>query len=87
LFSVEPSSRTAPAEQEPNSLSTPSALKKLVVVNQWNHFDAVEKTIKKAGGNIAAIITEPIMANAAVIPPLNGYLDFLKELCEKMISY
>jgi glutamate-1-semialdehyde 2,1-aminomutase len=83
LFSVEPSSRTAPAQQEPDSLGIPSALKKLLIINQWNDFHSVEKTIKKAGDNIAAIITEPIMANAAVIPPLKGYLDFLREICEK----
>jgi len=29
---------------------------------------------------VTAIITEPIVVNAALIPPLNGYLDFLKEL-------
>ena len=43
----------------------------------------MEKTIKKAASNIVAVITEPIMANASIIPPLAGYLDFLKELCEK----
>ena len=58
-------------------------MKKLVIVNEWNDFDAVEKTVKKEGDSIAAIITEPIMAKAGVIPPLQGYLDFLKELCEK----
>ena len=48
-----------------------------------NDFDAVEKTIRKSASNIAAIITEPIMTNNAVIPPRDGYLHFLKELCEK----
>ena len=48
-----------------------------------NDFDAVEKTIRKSASNIAPIITEPIMTNNAVIPPRDGYLHFLKELCKK----
>jgi glutamate-1-semialdehyde 2,1-aminomutase len=83
LFSVEPDPQTAPAEPQPNSWGIPNALKELVVVDRWNDFDAVEKTIRKDASNIAAIITEPIMANNAVIPPRDGYLHFLKELCEK----
>ena len=83
LFSVEPDARIAPGKPQPNSLGIPNALKELVVVVQWNDFDAIEKTIRKDASNIAAIITEPIMANNAVIPPRNGYLHFLKELCEK----
>jgi glutamate-1-semialdehyde 2,1-aminomutase len=83
LFSVEPNPHITSGEPQPNSCGIPNALKKLVLVNQWNDFDAIEKTIKKYSSNIAAIITEPIMANNGVIPPREGYLHFLKELCEK----
>ena len=83
LFSVEPNPRTAPGKPQPNCWVIPNALKELVVVEQWNDFDAVEKTIRKSASNIPAIITEPIMTNNAVIPPREGYLHFLKELCEK----
>jgi glutamate-1-semialdehyde 2,1-aminomutase len=61
----------------------PKALQKLVIVREWNDFDAVEKAVKKNAGAIAAIITEPVMANSSVIPPQEGYLKFLKELCDK----
>jgi glutamate-1-semialdehyde 2,1-aminomutase len=67
----------------PDSPGIPDALRKLVIINQWNDFDGVEKTVKKEADNIAAIIAEPIMANASVIPPLQGYLKFLRELCGK----
>jgi glutamate-1-semialdehyde 2,1-aminomutase len=83
LFSVEPNPRTASGKPQPSSCGIPNALKDLVVVEPWNDFDAVEKTIRKGASNIAAIITEPIMANNAVIPPRDGYLHFLKDLCEK----
>jgi glutamate-1-semialdehyde 2,1-aminomutase len=83
LFSVEPKSNTSPSKPEPNCWGIPEALKELVIVDQWNDFDAIEKTVKKEASNIAAIITEPIMANNSVIPPRDGYLRFVKELCEE----
>ena len=83
LFSVDPSPHSPLDKPQPASQGIPNALKELVIISQWNDFNAVEKAIKKEAKNTAAIITEPIMANAAVIPPLDGYLAFLKELCEK----
>jgi glutamate-1-semialdehyde 2,1-aminomutase len=83
-FSTEPKFRTRMSKKPlPDSIGIPKALEKLILVNDWNDFDEVEKTVRKESNNLAAIITEPIMANAAVIPPLEGYLAFLKELCDK----
>jgi len=83
LFSVEPKYHFSPGKPEPNCLGIPDSLNKLVIVDQWNDFDSIEKTVKKEATSIAAIITEPIMANNSVIPPRQGYLRFLKELCEE----
>ncbi|HEU4823384.1 MAG TPA: aminotransferase class III-fold pyridoxal phosphate-dependent enzyme [Nitrososphaeraceae archaeon] len=80
LFLIQPDTKRGPAKPRPDSEGIPKSIEKLVIVNQWNDFDEVERTVRKAAGNIAAIITEPIMANASVIPPLDGYLKFLKEL-------
>lgn len=82
LFSTDPGKKRS-SKPHPASLGIPKVLEKLILVNQWNDFDEIEKTIKKEADNIAAIITEPIMGNSAVIPPKEGYLKFLKELCEK----
>lgn len=84
-FSTEPGPKShyGSKKPQPDSIGIPKALEKLILVNNWNDFDAVEKTVKKESKNLAAIITEPIMANAAVIPPKDGYLEFLKELCDK----
>jgi glutamate-1-semialdehyde 2,1-aminomutase len=84
LFATEQDSKNIPiTKPQPDSLGIPDSLKKLIMVNQWNDFDGIEKTVKNGADDIAAIITEPIMANAGVIPPLQGYLDLLKELCDK----
>jgi len=83
LFSTDPGVESVPGKPHPASLGIPKAIEKLVIINQWNDFNAIEKTVKKQADNIAAIITEPVMGNAAVIPPRDGYLKFLKELCDK----
>jgi glutamate-1-semialdehyde 2,1-aminomutase len=80
-FSTEPKPKSKKGAPQPDVRGIPRALQKLVVVKEWNDFDAVEKAVKKS--DIAAMITEPIMANSSVILPQEGYLKFLKELCEK----
>ena len=66
----------------PQSLGIPKALKDLVMVETWNNFESIEKTLRQNHKKIAAVITEPIMGNAAAIMPKPGYLKHLKELCE-----
>ena len=65
------------------SAGIPKLVNKLVIVEDWNNFDAIEKTVKKQHSEVAAIITEPIMGNGGAIMPRPGYLKHLKELCEK----
>lgn len=81
LFSANITSAKTP--NAPDSLGVPPDLKKYTMVCPWNNFDAIEKLIKKYHKEIAAVITEPVMANAAVIPPVPGYLQHLRELCTK----
>ncbi len=46
----------------------------------WNNLNFVEKAFKTHKGEIAAIITEPIMSNCGVIMPNPGYLEGLKKI-------
>jgi glutamate-1-semialdehyde 2,1-aminomutase len=50
------------------------------IVVPWNDLAAVERAIDTNRGQVAAIITEGIMANIGVIPPEPGYLQQLREL-------
>ena len=50
------------------------------IVVPWNDPAAVERAIDAHRGQIAAVITEGIMANMGVIPPAPGYLATLREL-------
>ncbi len=55
------------------------ALEDTIVV-PWNDLQAVERAIDTYRGQIAAVITEGIMANMGVIPPEPGYLQGLRQL-------
>jgi glutamate-1-semialdehyde 2,1-aminomutase len=50
------------------------------LVAPWNDLDAVERVLDNNRGQIAAVLTEGIMANMGVIPPRPGYLKGLREL-------
>ncbi|MBY5960263.1 aspartate aminotransferase family protein [Membranicola marinus] len=47
----------------------------------WNDLELVKQLLEKNHGEIAAIITEPIMCNKGCILPREGYLEGLRELC------
>jgi len=53
------------------------------VVAPWNNLTELERAIDNHRGQIAAIITEGVMANMGVIPPTEGYLLGLQELARK----
>jgi glutamate-1-semialdehyde 2,1-aminomutase len=53
------------------------------VVVPWNDLPALQRAIENHPGQIAAIITEGIMANMGVIPPGEGYLRGVQELARE----
>jgi glutamate-1-semialdehyde 2,1-aminomutase len=53
------------------------------VVLPWNDLAAVEQAFAEQGDEIAAVITEPVMCNSGCIPPTPGYLEGLRDLCNR----
>ena len=51
-----------------------------MVLAPWNDGAALERVLKQHGHELAAVITEPIMANMGCILPRAGYLQRLREL-------
>ncbi len=49
----------------------------------YNSPEAVEDLIKQYKGEIAAIIIEPVAGNMGCIPPEPGFLEFLRNICDK----
>ena len=53
------------------------------IVVPWNDLPALERVVENHPGQIAAIITEGIMANMGVIPPAEGFLQGLQKLAQQ----
>jgi glutamate-1-semialdehyde 2,1-aminomutase len=53
-----------------------------VAVLGWNDLTAAKDLFSRRGGEIAAVLTEPIACNMGVIEPEPGYLEGLRELCD-----
>lgn len=75
-----PDSRPIPLA---GSLGTPQAAVDLIVPLPWNDIAAVERALEENPGQIATVITEPVMCNCGVIPPAPGYLEALREITRK----
>jgi len=67
----------------PNSPGVPSALADLTLTLPFNDLGAVEQCFDEHGDAIAAIIVEPIAGNMNCIPPVAGYLEGLRQVCDK----
>jgi glutamate-1-semialdehyde 2,1-aminomutase len=66
---------------QPDSAGVPRELAALTITLPFNDTAAMTETFAREGGKIAAVIVEPIPANAGLIPPLPGFLAKLRELC------
>lgn len=67
----------------PDSAGVPKDLAELTIALPFNRPEAIEEAFRLEGENIAAVILEPIPANAGLIFPKEGYLRFLREITEK----
>ena len=65
----------------PTSPGVPPATADLTVTLPYNDLDAVNACLEARGGDIAAIIVEPVAGNMNCIPPVDGYLSGLREAC------
>lgn len=64
----------------PDSEGIPPATFDDVVLAPWNDEVALERILNKHAHELAAVITEPIMANMGCIHPRDGYLQRMREL-------
>jgi len=67
----------------PNSPGVPSAYANLTITLPFNDLDAAIACFSEQGDEIACVIVEPVAGNMNCIPPLEGYLEGLRELCDK----
>ena len=67
----------------PTSPGVPAGLSELTSTLSYNDFEGATALFDDIGGEIAAVIIEPVVGNANCIPPREGYLQHLRELCSK----
>ena len=65
------------------SSGVPAAIRDLVVVVGFNDLAAVESALQRHAGQVAGMIVEPVMMNAGIITPDDGYLAGLRDLLHK----
>ena len=64
----------------PGSAGVPAATAAATIVVPYNDPDAVATAFAAHPGQIAAVIVEPVAANAGVLPPAPGFLARLREI-------
>ncbi|UTB31718.1 MAG: glutamate-1-semialdehyde 2,1-aminomutase [Methanobacterium sp. ERen5] len=64
----------------PDSPGVPEETTRNTLLIPFNSEEAVIEIIKKNKDSIAAIIIEPIMGNVGLIPPKDGFLEFLRKI-------
>ncbi|MDR2878144.1 MAG: glutamate-1-semialdehyde 2,1-aminomutase [Chromatiales bacterium] len=70
----------------PTSPGVPVALAEHTITVPYNDLDSVEEVFARLGGQIACIIVEPVAGNMNCIPPREGFLAGLRQLCTRYES-
>jgi glutamate-1-semialdehyde 2,1-aminomutase len=67
----------------PTSPGIPTAVAADTILATYNDLRSVEDACDAHSDRIAAVIVEPIAGNMGVVPPVNGFLTGLSELCTR----
>lgn len=67
----------------PNSAGIPPGVTDYVMVAPFNSITAFERMVRRYRDRLAAVILEPVMANAGIIPPAPDYLKRLVEVAHQ----
>lgn len=67
----------------PASDGVPAAIAQQTLVVEYNDSDAVRTAFEKYPNQIAAVMVEPVAANMGVVPPKDGYLAQLRQICDE----
>ena len=67
----------------PSSPGVPAGLAEHTITLDFNDSDAVRAAFAKLGDQLACVIVEPIAGNMNFVPPVEGFLETLREECSK----
>ncbi|MEW6994067.1 glutamate-1-semialdehyde 2,1-aminomutase [Colwelliaceae bacterium MEBiC 14330] len=70
----------------PNSPGIPEDFAKHTLTVSFNNIEQVKEVFAKYADDIACIIVEPVAGNMNCIPPVKGFLEGLREVCDQYNS-
>lgn len=70
----------------PNSAGVPKGCTESTLLAVYNDPFSVERLFERYGEDIACVIVEPCAANMGVVPPKDGFLQFLREITRQYSS-
>ncbi len=70
----------------PGTPGVPASYTEKTLLAPYNDRDAMSQLFEKHGNSIAAIIVEPVAGNMGVVPPADGFLQFLRDITKNSDS-
>jgi glutamate-1-semialdehyde 2,1-aminomutase len=67
----------------PTSPGVPADTARHTLTLDYNDLDSVARAFRQHGDRIAAVIVEPVAGNMNCVPPLPGFLEGLRALCDQ----
>jgi glutamate-1-semialdehyde 2,1-aminomutase len=67
----------------PSSPGVPAALAEYTITLDYNDPAQVRELFARQGAEIAAVIVEPVAGNMNCVPPVEGFLEGLREVCDE----
>tara|TARA_A200000159_G_scaffold156249_2_gene170982 strand:+ start:16940 stop:18220 length:1281 start_codon:yes stop_codon:yes gene_type:complete len=67
----------------PSSPGVPADVAQHTLTVEYNNLDSVKEVFAEVGDDIACIIVEPVAGNMNCIPPVDGFLQGLRDICDE----
>lgn len=67
----------------PSSPGVPASVAEHTLTVEFNNLDSVAKAFEACGEDIACVIVEPVAGNMNCIPPVPGFLEGLRQICDQ----
>lgn len=68
---------------EPSSPGVPACLAEQTITLDYNNLEQVKEAFSTIGEEVACIIVEPVAGNMNCIPPVPGFLEGLRDVCDQ----
>lgn len=67
----------------PSTPGVPASVTEHTLLVPFNDLDAVRRVVAEHQGQVACVLLEPLPGNMGCIPPVEGYLEGLRTLCDE----